>query len=407
MATRADQLTDRQTRWLDRFPDMGTGPIPVERLLDPAYFELEREKIFKRAWLHVGRVEQIPEEGDWFVQEIAVARTSLIIVRGEDGDIRAFHNVCRHRGSKLAMQSKGSGAGMFACRFHGWTYNSEGTLVHVPQEEHYYEPLCGKKNLIPVACDIWEGFIFVNLQPEPAETLREFLGPAWDRFEGYPFDALTKEWNYRGDIKANWKVVMDSQAEGIHAPYVHTLPWPTLFTSPDSPFTRYLDIDFFGKHRTYTLAAGTAFQPSPVEALALSMGPAISASGEAAFASCKRLNPTGDPNWSFDCLALYPNMLIYCFGGVYHTHQFWPIDAATTTWDLRMHLPQATKASEVFSQEHAKVFLRDPFLEDGRLNEDSQQALESGAVDELYLQDDEALIRHCYWVAHNAVMADD
>ena len=72
-----------------------------------------------------------------------------------------------------------------------------------------------------------------------------------------------------------------------------------------------------------------------------------------------------------------------------------------------MHLPEATKASELFSQEHAKVFLRDPFLEDGIINEEQQNAMESGAISHVYMQDDEALVRHCYWVAHNAVMAED
>ena len=72
-----------------------------------------------------------------------------------------------------------------------------------------------------------------------------------------------------------------------------------------------------------------------------------------------------------------------------------------------MHLPEAKNASELFSQEHAKIFLRDPFLEDGVINEEMQTAMESGAISHVFMQDDEALVRHCYWVAHNAVMAKD
>ncbi len=407
MAETARKDTPPAHRWLARCPEMGTDPIPVSRLTDPDYFEAERRKIFKRCWLHVGRVEDIPEPGDWLVQEVAIAPASVLVVRGEDGRIRAFHNVCRHRGSKLAFGERGSGGGIFGCRFHGWSYDSEGALIHVPQEENYYEPLCGKKNLLPVACDTWQGFIFINLDPSPNETLAEFLGPAFDFFDGYPFDQLASELNYRADIRGNWKLVMDSQAEGIHAPYTHTSPWPNLFSTPDSPYTEYLDISFYGRHRSYTLAAGKGYVPGEVEALALAMGPAISASGAAAMQTCKRLNPTNDPNWSFDCLTLFPNLLIYCFGGVYHTHQFWPKDIRTTTWDLRMHLPKARTASEAFSREHAKIFLRDPFLEDGYLNEESQKVIESGVLEHLELQDDEALIRHCYWTVHNAVTAED
>lgn len=393
-------------RWIERCPEMGTDPVPVDRVIDPEYYEKEREKIFKRAWLHVGRANDIPNKGDWFVQDIVVANTSVIIMRGQDNEIRAFHNICRHRGSKLALEYKGNSSGMLSCRFHGWTYSTEGRLSYVPQEEHYYESLCGKQNLIPIACDIWNGFIFINLDPEPKETLKEFLGPAFDRFDGYPFDTIPTELNYRGDIKANWKLVMDSQAEGIHASFVHVNPWPGLFATEDSPFANYIDISFYGKHRSYSLASGTAYTPTEVETLALSKGPAITSSGDSANQTCKKLNPSNDPNWSFDSLVLYPNFIIYCFGGVYHTHQFWPLDYKTTTWDLRMHLPEAKKPSELFSQEHAKIFLRDPFLEDGVINEEMQRVIESGAMSHIHLQDDEALIRHCYWVAHNQVMED-
>ncbi|MGR8948960.1 MAG: aromatic ring-hydroxylating oxygenase subunit alpha [Gammaproteobacteria bacterium] len=397
----------KRHRWLERCPEMGAEPVPVSRVTDPDYFEKEREKIFKRSWLHMGRASDIPNKGDWFVQDIVVANTSLIVVRGQDNVIRAFHNICRHRGSKLAFENKGTSSGMLSCRFHGWTYDTTGELRYVPQEENYYEPLCGKQNLFAVACDVWEGFIFINLDPEPKETLLEFLGPAADRFEGYPFDKNPTELIYRGDIKANWKLVMDAQAEAIHAAFVHTKPWPGLFSGGKTPFANYLDISFYGKHSSYTLAGGTKYTPTEVEALALSMGPSVSASGDDAIQSCKKLNPTNDPNWSFDSLVLFPNFIIYCFGGVYHTHQFWPLDHRTTNWELRMHLPEAKNASELFSQEHAKIFLRDPFLEDGIINEEMQKAMESGVMSHVYMQDDEALVRHCYWVAHNAVMAED
>jgi phenylpropionate dioxygenase-like ring-hydroxylating dioxygenase large terminal subunit len=405
-----DKVKDTEAkrhRWLERCPEMGTEPVPVARITDPQYYEQERGKIFKRAWLHMGRASDIPNKGDWFVQDVAVAGTSLIIVRGKDDVIRAFHNICRHRGSKLALEDKGNCSGMLKCRFHGWTYDTKGKLSYVPQEENYYEPLRGKQNLLSVACDIWEGFIFINLDPEPKETLLEFLGPAADRFEGYPFDSNPTELIYRGDIKANWKLVMDAQAEAVHAAFVHVKPWPGLFAGEDSPFANYLDISFYDKHSSYTLAVGNNYAPTEVEALALSMGPSVSSSGDGANQICKKLNPSNDPNWIFDCLVLFPNFIIYCFGGVYHTHQFWPLDHRTTTWDLRMHLPEVKNASELFSQEFAKIFLRDPFLEDGVINEEMQKAMESGAMSHFHMQDNEALVRHCYWVAHNTVMAED
>ena len=87
--------------WTEHYPELGTEPVAYEDSISPEFYELEREAIFKRAWLNVGRVEQLPKTGSYFTKELAVANTSIIVVRDRDGDVRAFHNVCRHRGNKL------------------------------------------------------------------------------------------------------------------------------------------------------------------------------------------------------------------------------------------------------------------------------------------------------------------
>ena len=89
--------------WTEHYPQLGTGTISYEDSIAPEFYELEREAIFKRAWLQVGRVEQIPRTGSFFTKDIAAAKTSIIVVRDGD-DVRAFHNVCRHRGNKLVWQ---------------------------------------------------------------------------------------------------------------------------------------------------------------------------------------------------------------------------------------------------------------------------------------------------------------
>ena len=87
--------------WTEHYPGLGTGPVSYADSFTPEFFELEREAIFKRTWLHVGRVEQLARAGSYFTKEIAVARTSVVVVRDTDGKVRAFHNICRHRGNKL------------------------------------------------------------------------------------------------------------------------------------------------------------------------------------------------------------------------------------------------------------------------------------------------------------------
>src|SRR5262245_35046847 len=87
--------------WTEHHPELGTGLVSYADSISPEFYEWERAAIFRRAWLHVGRVEQLPRAGSYFTKELAVANTSVIVVRGADAEVRAFHNVCRHRGNKL------------------------------------------------------------------------------------------------------------------------------------------------------------------------------------------------------------------------------------------------------------------------------------------------------------------
>ena len=395
--------TGKSWRWNKRFPEMGQEPIPIERVTSPEYFELEREKVFKRSWLHVGRVEQIPNAGDYFVQEIKIAKTSLILVRGKDGKIRAFHNVCQHRGTRLC-ENAGSSKGFFSCPYHGWVYDSKGALVSVPQEENFYGETRGHLNLSAVACDIWEGFIFINLDLDRTETLLEFLGPVADYVANFPFAKTPKMLRYNTELDANWKVVQDSQSETLHVPYLHKQVWGNgPFTSAKHPHTNYLDLTFHERHATWSLGEGELI-PKPIEGYALSLGPATGVGG--GFNPCAvetGINPTRSSEWMLDAVRIFPNFLLYVLPGTFHTHQFWPIDVDRTVWDLRLHQPDIRSTTDAFAREYAKIFARDAFMEDCYIMESMQHGLDSGAISGLQLQDDESFLRHHYWSVHNAV----
>src|SRR4030095_4690555 len=102
--------------WTEHYPELGTAPVSYESSISPEFYELEREAIFKRAWLNVGRVEQLRRKGGFFTKELVAARTSLIVVRGMDDQIRGFHNVCRHRGNKLVWTDHPAGEINGNCR---------------------------------------------------------------------------------------------------------------------------------------------------------------------------------------------------------------------------------------------------------------------------------------------------
>ena len=122
--------------WTEHYPDLGTGPISFRDSTSPEFYAAEREVIFKRAWLNVGRVEELPRVGSYLTKDIAAAGTSIIVVKGKDQVIRAFHNVCRHRGNKLVWndfpneETKGV-CRQFTCKYHAWRYDLDGALTFV------------------------------------------------------------------------------------------------------------------------------------------------------------------------------------------------------------------------------------------------------------------------------------
>ena len=130
--------------WTEHYPELGTGPISFRDSTSPEFYELEREAIFKRAWLNVGRVEELPRVGSYFTKEVEAARTSVVVVKGKDETIRAFYNVCRHRGNKLVWndfprEETNGTCRQFTCKYHGWRYDLEGALTFVQQPQEFFD----------------------------------------------------------------------------------------------------------------------------------------------------------------------------------------------------------------------------------------------------------------------------
>src|SRR3954453_23523508 len=210
--------------WTEHFK-IGTEPLSFEDSISPEFYEQEREAIFKKTWLNVGRVEQLPKKGSYFTKELDAAGASVIIVRGPDEEIRAFHNVCRHRGNKLVWndfpREETSGTcRQFTCKYHGWRYDLEGALKFVQQEAEFFDLDMSEYGLLPVHCDVWNGWIFVNFDREP-QPLADYLGRLGAGLDGYPFDQMTQVHTYRAEVGSNWKLFIDAFVEFYHAPVLH------------------------------------------------------------------------------------------------------------------------------------------------------------------------------------------
>ena len=381
-----------------RHPELGTGPVPTDIYWQPEFYAREMVAIFKRTWLCMGRIEQVAKVGDFFVKRIPTFILSVWVVRDKDHKLRAFHNVCQHRGNLVERRTSGN-CQAFTCPFHAWTYSLDGKLTGVPDAEGFYGLDKAAKGLTPMALEIWEGFIFINLDATPAQTLTQFLGDQGADLAGYPFHRGTAVFEYEGVVQCNWKCMVDSFCETYHVPVLHRHSVKNTLASPENPHGRLIDIRLKGPHRTQSVWGNMSYQPNPVQALAFANapGPSItSGTVDEGFVLPKGLNETRAPNWSIDVTAFFPNWIIVIGSGMYFTHQRWPLAANRVVWQMRGFMRPATNAAQRFGQENSMVELRDAVLEDCNTLEAIQAAMDQGLVREFTLHDHELALRHQY-----------
>jgi phenylpropionate dioxygenase-like ring-hydroxylating dioxygenase large terminal subunit len=393
--------------WTEHYPGLGTEPVSFEDSISPEFFQLEREAIFKRAWLKVGRVEQIPRPGSYFTKEIAVADTSIIVVRGQDGEVRAFHNICRHRGNKLVWndfpKEETSGtARQFVCKYHGWRYGLDGGCTFVQQEGEFFNLDRAEYGLMPVHCDTFAGFIFVNFAPHPSQSLREYLGPMLLAIEDYPFHEMTDRYAFRVECRANWKVFSDAFLEFYHAPVVHVGQHPRQLrgminqSGYEAPYYR---ID--GPHGVVTTAGSLhRVWEMPPE----NVKPADLATRSGLFGPWEMtrfdnlpagINPGGIEPWGLSSFQFFPNFAILIWeAGWYNTHQYWPTSHNALVFEGDVYSVPAKSASERVGREMAAVAFKEYSLQDANTLEATQMGLEAKVIDRWPLNDQEVLVRN-------------
>jgi len=408
--------TDAQkvTRWDKKYPALGTGPVPVTPCIDPAFFELERTRVFGRTWLYFGRAETMPNAGDFRVKKFAVSNAEVLVSRGNDGVLRAFHNVCPHRGNQLVPGERGC-AKLFSCGFHGWGFDTDGSLRFVPAQQQFFDFDKRDHGLKPVAIDEWEGFVFISFAKPPLQNARDYLGEMGAGLTGYPFHTMTQNFKYSLTYNANWKIALDAFQEFYHVSLVHSRSLGKTVRSKENPYSNSLDIKVHPLHRTFSGYANPGFAPTPVEMAAfksgISMAERFAKGGSGAGSRADHLppgvNPTRSANWSFDVNVVFPNLAIDVLDGMYFTHEFWPLAVDRVYHEVNMWFPPVRNASELFSRQHSAVELRDSILEDGANLERVHAGLKSGAITDFILQDEEVAIRHGHKVIDAFVYSDD
>ncbi|GAA5061337.1 aromatic ring-hydroxylating oxygenase subunit alpha [Nocardia callitridis] len=381
--------------WTEHYPHLGTGPISFHDSVSPEFYALECEAIFRRAWLNLARVEELSAPGDFMTREIPSAESSLLLVRGEDGRIRAFHNVCPH-GTKLVWKDHfdaetTGNVGHFRCRCHRWRYRLDGTVDQDGGPE--------RAELRAVHCDIWNGFVFVNVDHEPRQSLRDFLGPMVTALDGYPFEKLTERYDFVADNNSNWKIFADAFQEYYHVPSLHAQQVPSAVRVPNAEFTcAHFQID--GPHRVVSTAGARRWTlPAeymyPIERATRSglVGPWETPDIGPLPAG---LNPGNIDPWGISNFQIFPNLEILIYGGWYLLYRYWPTSHNTHRFEAYTAFTPARTVRERVEHEVASVVLKEFALQDAGMLGGTQAALETGIVREFPLNDQEILVRHLH-----------
>lgn len=228
---------------------LGDEPLSTDRYTSPAFKQQEDERMWPNVWLFAAREEDMPEPGDTVVFELN--DRSFLLVRQPDRSVRAFHNVCLHRGRKLRLES--GPAINLRCPFHGFTWNNDGTLKEIPCNWDF-EHLMGKDMSLPeLKVDRWQGFVLIAENPD-LPPFRDWIGPGVEHYDNWRLDEChTGAWIGKV-IPANWKAVAEAFMEAWHSIVTH----PQILGFTADANTRY---DLYGDHMNRAITPSAALSP--------------------------------------------------------------------------------------------------------------------------------------------------
>ena len=355
-------------------------PVPARFYYDPAWFELEREAVFKRSWINVGHECELPEPGSFIRFEYEATKTSILIVRGKDGTVRGFHNVCTHRGTQLVEAERGKQA-TFSCPYHMWTFGTDGALLSAPDFERFAlnKADCALK---AVRIESAAGLLFANLWPD-APPLREWLGELAPRLEQLAVAKATTFTEYTYEIDANWKLTYDNFQENYHLRFIHPKTGTPTF-GKDNPFGYPASFALHGPHRTQAIWSNPEPSIPPLQR---------AIAGKAVAVATQRDLLAGPDGRTY--FALFPNFFLFGSPVQHFLHTVFPLSAEKSLGVIRLYwVGEEASASERLAREHFTAVARDVHAEDRAVIAAGQRGLSSGALEHIHFQEQEALCRH-------------
>lgn len=329
--------------------------LPGRYYTDTEIFRQELERFFFQKWICAGRSEQLVAPGDYFLCE--VGGESIIVTKDSSRILRAFYNVCRHRGTRICPESHGTFAGRIQCPYHAWTYGLDGKLLGAP----HMEDAGFQRDRYPlhsVHVDTWEGHIFLNLSTTPSQTLTAQLADLPEKFAPWGMLDLRLYRRMTYDVKANWKLIIINYNECMHCPVLHPLlSHITDYLSGENevPNAQYIggSMDFRGNAKT------------------MSMDGAIHREYLPGLTELQRKQTL--------YYTLYPNLFLSLHPDYMMTHTLWPVAPDLTRVICEWHFHRDEMASADFQAEDAVTFWDTTNREDWRISELSQLGISSRA----------------------------
>jgi glycine betaine catabolism A len=328
--------------------------LPAKYYTDGEIFREEMERFFFGMWVCAGRGEQIGKAGDYFLAE--VAGESVIVTRDSGGVVRAFYNVCRHRGTRMCREAEGKFAGRIQCPYHAWTYGLDGRLLGAPHMEGA-EFRREDYPLHAVHVEIWDGHVFLNLARE-AGPLAEQLADLPGKFAAWGMEELRMYKRAVYEVKANWKLIVLNYNECLHCPGLHPMLsriTDTMSGENDAPAGNYIggSMEFRGGAETMSVDGVRRRDYLP------------GLSGE----QCRKVM----------YYAIYPNLFLSLHPDYVMVHRLWPkaTDRTEVVTEWLFHPREMAKAD--FCGEDAVEFWDATNREDWGITELSQLGIGSRA----------------------------
>jgi phenylpropionate dioxygenase-like ring-hydroxylating dioxygenase large terminal subunit len=337
-----------------------------------ALLELEKEQVFRTHWQIACHVSDVPAEGDYLAMDVVGERA--LVVRGKDGVVRAFHNMCRHRGSRVVAEDKGTCKNALVCPFHGWVYNLDGTLRGAARPRSFPELDKTEFGLTPLELEIWMGLVFVRFRPGPQPPVAELMKPVEAEIAHYGLADMVPSYGiWKQKSPVNWKSVRDVDNEGYHVAMAHPalqdLYGATYF---DEPFINGVSRSF----ATYNPHAGRRW----------SVRNYINAAPDA-----DHLPATLRKAWVY--YGMFPNMVISVTPESAQFYQEFPLSTGETLLRGAIYRYKEESRRQAAARYLAFRIDRETTAEDIQLTKWSNESMRSDAFAGFYLSDLEYGVR--------------